>query len=209
MSRAKITAVVFDLGGVLIDWNPRHLYRQLIDDQDEVERFLDQICSRDWHLAHDLGADTEQSCRELAQRHPGYAGLIMAWSARSEEMIAGVLDETVEVLSELRAAGVRCYALSNMEPDKYALRRARYPFFELLDGCVISGHEGVAKPDRKIYEVLLSRYELDPAATVFVDDLPVNVEAARELGVVALNFTTSTQLRRELRALKLPVLAKS
>lgn len=207
MGSAQVTAVVFDLGGVLIDWNPRHLYRQLIDDEAELEHFLGTICSSQWHLAHDLGADTEHSCRELAGLHPGYADLIMAWSDRSEEMIAGVLDDTIDVLGEVRALGLPCYALSNMEPDKYELRRARYPFFARFDGCVISGVEGVAKPDRKIFEVLLARYELDPGTTVFIDDLPANIAAARELGVVAVTFTTSAQLRRDLRDLGLPVRA--
>ncbi len=100
-----------------------------------------------------------------------------------------------------------CFALSNMEPDKFALRRARYGFFGLLDGCVISGLEGAAKPDRKIFEILLSRYGLEPAATVFIDDLPANVAAARELGVVAITFTTTARLRRDLRDLGLAVAA--
>lgn len=205
MAEARIDAVVFDIGGVLLDWDPRHLYRQLIADPDQLDDFLGRICSRQWHRAHDLGADTEQSCRGLAARYPEHAELIMAWSDRSEEMIGGVLTQTVEVLGELRSAGVRCFALSNMEPDKFVLRRARYEFFDLLDGCVISGLEGVAKPDQKIFEILLSRYGLAPAQTIFIDDLPANVAAAAELGVVAIQFTTAAQLRNDLRDLGLPV----
>jgi 2-haloacid dehalogenase len=204
MATAKINAVVFDIGGVLLDWNPRHLYRQLIPDPAQLDDFLGRICTSQWHLAHDLGEDTEQSCRELAVRHPEHADLIMAWSQRGEEMIGGVLTQTVEVLSELRSAGVRCFALSNMEPEKFVLRRARYDFFELLEGCVISGVEGVAKPDQKIFEILLSRYGLEPPATAFIDDMPANVAVARELGVVAIQFTTAAQLRSDLRDLGLP-----
>ncbi len=205
MAGPPITAVVFDLGGVLIDWDPRHLYRQLIDDPAELDRFLGQICTREWHASHDLGADSEQSCRELAGEHPEYADLIMAWAHRSEEMIAGLFDGTIEILTELRSAGVRCFALSNMEADTFELRKARFGFFESLDGCVISGLEGVMKPDPKIFEILLSRYGLEPAATVFVDDVAANVEAAAKLGVVAIKFTTAAQLRSELRDLGLPV----
>src|SRR5579863_1582004 len=205
MATGQIEAVVFDIGGVLLDWNPRYLYRQLIGDPDQLDDFLARICSRQWHLAHDLGADTEQSCRELAAQYPEHAELIMAWSDRSEEMIGGVLTPTVEVLAELRSAGVRCFLLSNMEPDKFVLRRARYDFFDLAEGCVISGLEGVAKPDQKIFEILLSRYGLTPAGTVFIDDLPANVAAAAELGVVAIQFTTAAQLRSDLRDLGLPV----
>lgn len=205
MADSQITAVVFDLGGVLIDWNPRHLYRQLIPDQDELKDFLTRICTPQWHLAHDRGVDTEQSCRDLAQVHPEYADLIMAWAHRGEDMVAGVFDDTVAVLSELRSGGVRCLALSNMEPDTFVERRRRFPFFRLLDGWVISGHEGVAKPDRAIFEILLSRYALEPAATVFIDDNQANVAAAAKLGVVAIEFTAAAQLRKELRDLGLPV----
>jgi 2-haloacid dehalogenase len=205
MADALITTVVFDLGGVLIDWNPRHLYRQLIADDAELDDFLGRICTPRWHLAHDLGVDIEQSCLELAREHPGYTDLIMAWAHRGEEMVAGTLGDTVDVLAELNSAGVRCLALSNMEPDTFVKRRNRFSFFDLLDGCVISGQEGVAKPDPAIFEILLSRYELEPAATVFVDDNAANVAAAARLGVVAIEFTTAAQLRKELRDLGLPV----
>ncbi len=196
---------MFDLGGVLIDWNPRHLYRQLIADPAELEDFLGRICTPAWHLGHDLGVDIEQSCRELARLHPEHADLIMAWADRGEDMVAGTLDDTVAVLTELNSAGVRCLALSNMEPETFVKRRSRFAFFDLLDGWVISGHEGVAKPDQQIFEILLSRYGLDPAATVFIDDNTANVAAAAKLGVVAIDFTTAAQLRKELRGLGLPV----
>jgi 2-haloacid dehalogenase len=205
MANPDIKAVVFDLGGVLLDWDPRHLYKKLIADPAEMADFLGQICTPRWHLAHDLGADTEQSCRELAATRPDRADLIMAWSKRSEEMIAGQLDEAIAVLADVKAAGLQCLALSNMESDKFLLRRARFPFFGHLDGCVISGNEGVAKPDRKIFEILLARYDLEPAATVFVDDLAANVAVARELGIVAVQYFTADRLRRELRGLGVPI----
>src|SRR5215475_13473120 len=114
MTGLGVTTVVFDIGSVLLDWDPRHLYRKLIADPAELADFLRNVCSPQWHLAHDLGADTEQSCRELAARHPNQAELIMAWSERSEEMIAGQLDEAVAVLADVRSAGLQCFALSNM-----------------------------------------------------------------------------------------------
>src|SRR5689334_16896003 len=113
MTNPDIKAVVFDLGGVLLDWDPRHLYRKLIADPEAMAAFLGAICTPRWHLAHDLGADTEQSCRELAMAHPDMADLIMAWSERSEEMIAGQLDEVVAVLADVNSAGLQCLALSN------------------------------------------------------------------------------------------------
>ena len=205
MSGRQIDAVVFDLGGVLLDWDPRYLYRKLFDDPDEMSQFLARICTSDWHRPHDLGADTTQSCQRLARQYPRYADMIMAWADRGEEMVAGQIDGTVEILAELRAAGLPCFALSNMEPDRYAIRRERFPFLRWFDGSVISGLEGVAKPDRKIYEILLSRYHLDPRRTVFIDDAPGNLETARELGMEAVRFVSPEDLRRDLRDLGLPV----
>lgn len=199
MAHPDIKAVVFDLGGVLLDWDPRHLYRKLIADPAQLADFLGRVCTPRWHLAHDLGEDTEESCRELAAAHPALADLIMAWSRRSEEMIAGQIDAGVAVLEDVKAAGLRCLALSNMEADKFALRAGRYPFFAHFEGCVISGAEGVAKPDRKIFEILLARYDLEPAATVFIDDTAANVAAARELGIVAIRYTAPGKLRYDLR----------
>lgn len=207
MADVDIAAVVFDIGGVLLDWDPRHLYRQLIAEPAELEEFLGQVCTPQWHLSHDLGADTEQSCRDLAVRHPAYADLIMAWASRAEDMIAGQLDDVIDVLAEVKASGLACYALSNMEPDRFAVRQSRYPFFGLFDGCVISGIEGVAKPDRAIFEILLSRYDLDPQATVFVDDMARNVAVAREAGIVAVQFSSAEQLRKDLRGLGVAVSA--
>jgi 2-haloacid dehalogenase len=200
-----ISAVVFDLGGVLIDWNPRYLYRQLFGDPGEMEDFLARICTDDWHRAHDLGADITASCQRLAALHPGYRDAIMAWASRGEEMAAGQFDETVDVLSSVKAAGVPCYALSNMEPEAFSIRRARFAFMTWFDGQVISGQEGVAKPDPRIFEILLSRYALVPSATVFVDDVQRNVDAAHALGINAVRYTGAGQLRRDLRGFGIPV----
>lgn len=207
MVGTKITAVAFDLGGVLIDWNPRHLYRQLFSDQGEMEKFLARICTPEWHRDHDLGADITASCQRLAAIHPGHRQMIMAWAERGEEMVAGQFDRAVRVLGEVKAAGTRCYTLSNMEPQAFTIRSARFPFMTWFDGHVISGSEGVAKPDRQIFEILLDRYRLAPAATVFMDDSPRNVDAARALGINAVHYTGAEQLRQELRALGIPGVA--
>jgi 2-haloacid dehalogenase len=191
---------------VLIDWDPRHAYRQLFADPAEMEDFLARICTPDWHHAHDLGEDIAESCNRLARQHPGHREMIMAWAERCEEMAAGPLDEGVGVLREVKAAGLRCLALSNMEPSTFATRRTRFAFMDWFDGFVISGIEGVAKPDRRIFQILLRRYRLEPAATVFIDDSPANVEAARGLGLIAVRYTSAGQLRSELRALGLTVL---
>jgi len=203
-SRA-VDTVVFDLGGVLLDWDPRHLYRKLIDDPDELADFLARICTSEWHHAHDLGVPILESCQELAREHPGHAELIMAWAERGEEMIAGQLDGTVEVLADLSRAGVRCLALSNMEAETFPLRRERFAFMRYFDGCVISGLEGVAKPDPAIVKLLLTRYQLDPARTAFIDDKPDNITMAKQAGLKAIRFADPGHLRGDLRALGLPV----
>ncbi len=199
MAYPGITAVVFDLGGVLLDWDPRHLYRKLISDPADLEHFLAWICTPGWHRAHDLGGDIERSCRHLARAHPEHADLIMAWWSRGSEMLAGQFDDAAAVLQDAKALGVPCYALSNMEPEMFRQRREAFSFFDLFDGWVISGLDGVVKPDRAIFEILLTRYRLAPEATVFVDDSAANVAAARRLGIRAVQYTTARTLSEYLR----------
>jgi 2-haloacid dehalogenase len=200
----SVSAVVFDIGGVLLDWDPRHLYRQLFDgDEAAMERFLAEVCSPAWHAAQDLGYNVAQACRELAERHPDQAELILAWAEGDEAMVAGPIEGTVAILAELKRRGVRCYALSNMEAELFPLRMDRYDFLRSLDGHVISGLERVAKPDPRIYRLLLERYELPPGRTLFIDDQAVNVTAARAAGMRALQFTSAPALRAELVALGL------
>jgi 2-haloacid dehalogenase len=200
---SAIEAVVFDVGGVLLDWDPRHLYRKLFDDEDEMNRFLERVCTMEWHEWHDRGFSVAESCETLATAHPDHAELIRAWGHRGEEMVAGPIDGTVEILQELRLRGVPCYALTNMERETYPRRVARYPFLNWFNGTVVSGFEGVIKPDPEIFKLLLSRFELRPSATLVIDDSAANVEAARSLGMRALRFQSAAQLRRELERMRL------
>ncbi len=195
----SVSAVVFDIGGVLLDWDPRYLYRPMFaGDEAAMERFLAQVCSPQWHAAQDLGYHVGQACRELAGQHPDQAELILAWAEGTEQMIAGPIAGTVRILADLQRRGISCYVLSNMEAQTFPLRLDRYDFLRSLDGHVISGFEGVAKPDPRIYQVLLDRYRLPAARTLFVDDKPVNVSAARAVGMQALLFTSAPALRTEL-----------
>ncbi|HUL28051.1 MAG TPA: HAD family phosphatase [Streptosporangiaceae bacterium] len=207
MPGQEITAVVFDLGGVLLDWDPRHLYRRLFADPAEMEDFLARICTPDWHRAHDLGENVTRSCRRLARQHPRYRDMIMAWADPADEMAAGQIDEAVGVLAELKERGVRCLVLSNMEPATFAARQGRFAFMNWFDGYVISGLEGVAKPDPRIFQLLLSRYQLAPAATVFIDDSPVNIRAARAQGMIAVQYPPAGGLRNQLRSLGVTALS--
>jgi 2-haloacid dehalogenase len=184
-----LRALVLDIGGVLLDWDPRHLYRQLISDPAEMEWFLANVCTPEWHEEHDRGLSTAESCAALAEEWPEYAGLILAWSERGEEMVAGPLPDGIELLSRAAGSGLPCYALTNMEAETYPRRVARYDFLHCLTGAVVSGLEGIAKPDREIYELLLRRFDLDAGTTLFVDDCPVNVSAAADVGMEAMVYT--------------------
>ncbi|MFZ0091360.1 MAG: HAD family phosphatase [Solirubrobacteraceae bacterium] len=192
---APIRAAVFDIGGVLLDWDPRHLYRKLIDDEDEMERFLADICTLEWHAGHDLGVPFATSCARLAAAHPECSELIWAWGRRSEEMVTGPIVGSVQILRELQRNGIQCYALTNMESETYPLRLERYDFLRWFDGTVVSSAEGVAKPDPVIFERLLERFGLPPETTVMIDDNADNVCAAGSLGMQVVKFESPEQLR--------------
>ena len=203
--RPVADAVVFDLGGVLLHWDPRAVYRELIPDEAEMERFLAEVCSPEWHHGNDLGVPYAESCAALAARHPDQAELIWAWSRRSEEMLSGAIEGTVAILGELQRAGVPCYALTNMEAETYPLRRGRFDFLRSFAGTVISSAEGVAKPDPEIFRRLLDRFGLAARRTVMIDDAPANIETAAALGMIAVRFHSPRQLRADLHGLGLPV----
>ena len=193
-------AVVFDLGGVLLDWDPRYLYRKLFDDEAEMERFLDKVCTMEWHHAHDLGVPPEETVPPLIAEHPEYAEHIWAWPQRSEEMLAGPIEESVDILRALKEQGVPLYALTNMETWTYPGRRDRYPFLRWFDGTVVSGFERVAKPDPRIFELLLDRFDLAAASTLFIDDSAKNVSTARDVGLQGIEFESPAALRDALVA---------
>jgi 2-haloacid dehalogenase len=194
-----VEAVVFDLGGVLIDWDPRHLYRQLFpDDEPAMEAFLASVCTPAWNAELDRGRPFAEAVAELVDAYPGQAPLIEAYRSRWTEMVRGAFDDTVELLADLRAAGVPLYALSNWSPETVPLVRHRFAFLDWFDGIVLSGEEGVVKPEPAIFDVLCRRYGLRPPSTVFVDDSPANVAGAAAVGFVALRFTSAPTLREQL-----------
>lgn len=203
MARARST-VVFDLGGVLIDWNPRHLYRKLFDgDAAAMEAFLSEVCHPDWNLQQDAGRSFAEAEAEAIGRHPDKAGLIRAWRARFAEMIPGALDETVAVLAELKDRGTPLYALSNWSAETFPGQRPRFPFLDWFQGIVLSGEERLVKPDPRIYRRLLDRYGVAATEAVFIDDNQANAEAATALGMHGVHFRSAGALRRELAALGL------
>jgi len=201
-----VSAVVFDLGGVLIDWDPRYLYRSLFGgDEAAMERFLATVCTPEWNRGQDAGRPWSEAIASLVAEHPEHADLIRAFWDRWPETLGDAIDPTVDVLAELRAAGIPLYALSNWSAETFPIARPRYPFLDWFDGIVISGEVGAAKPDPRIYQALVERHGLDPASLAFVDDVPANVAAAESLGMRGLTFTSAAALRQDLEALGLPI----
>jgi haloacid dehalogenase superfamily, subfamily IA, variant 3 with third motif having DD or ED len=204
----RLDAVVFDLGGVLIDWNPRYLYRTLFDGDDAaMERFLSDVCSPAWNVQQDAGRPWREAVETLARLHPDQRELIAAYDERWPEMLGGSIQGTVEILAELRAAGRRLAVLSNWSAEKFPIARARFDFLDWFEAVVISGDVGVGKPDARIYRHLLARSGFDPRSTAFVDDSAANVAAAAELGMTALVFRDPATLRADLTRLGLMPLA--
>jgi 2-haloacid dehalogenase len=188
------SAAVFDLGGVLIHWDPRLLYRKLLPDEEAVEEFLGTICTPEWNARQDAGRPFRQGIAELVTRFPEHASLIKAWLDRFAEMIRPI-EDSVEILRELHRRGVPIYALSNWGAETFDIARDRFGFLQLFNGIVISGRVGVAKPDPRIFRVLLEEHDLSAAEVVFIDDHPPNVETARTLGFDVIHFTTAPELR--------------
>jgi 2-haloacid dehalogenase len=203
MSTDAITTVVFDLGGVLIDWDPRYLYRKLMA-EDDIEPFLAEVGFFAWNHAQDAGGTWGDAVEALAARHPHRRDLIAAFPNRFPETLGGAIEESVAVLDELHQAGTtRLLALTNWSSETFPHARATFGFLDRFEGIVVSGDEGVAKPDPTLFATLIDRYALVPHETVFIDDSPVNVEAAQALGLVALLFTDAEQLRADLSRLGL------
>jgi 2-haloacid dehalogenase len=196
MDRPRPTAVVFDLGGVLIDWNPRYLYRRLFDgDEAAMERFLTDVCPPAWNHEQDRGRSFAEGCAIAARAHPAERERIAAWFERYDETMAGEVPGTVDVLADLRGRGVPLYALSNWSAETFPRAQARFAFLQWFRGIVISGALGMAKPEPAIYRHLLETHGLDAAETLFIDDVPANVAAAEALGMRALRFTDAAALR--------------
>jgi 2-haloacid dehalogenase len=197
MSAATTVTVVFDLGGVLIDWDPRYLYRRLMP-EDEVEAFLAEIGFAEWNRGQDAGGSWADAVAALVARHPDRRELIEAYPQRFADTLGEAIVGTVAILEELHAAGVPLLALTNWSAETFRVARSTYPFLDLFDGIVVSGEEHVAKPDHRIFAILLERHGLVAADTVFIDDAQANVSAARAAGLVTIHYESPGRLREQL-----------
>jgi len=196
--------VVFDLGGVLLQWNPRFLYRKLFAGDDAaMERFLAEVCTEEWNERQDAGRSFADAVAELRPMHADKLHLIEAWSRRFGEMIPGAIEGTVTIASELKQRGVPLYALTNWSSETFPSQRTRFPFLSWFEGIVVSGDEGVIKPAPRIFRILLERHRIAPEEAVFIDDNPRNAQAASAFGIHGIAFQSPEHLRGELAKLAL------
>jgi 2-haloacid dehalogenase len=201
---AECSIAAFDLGGVLIDWNPRYLYRKLFNgDTEAMEEFLATVCTQSWNEQQDAGRPFAEACASLKLVHPHKAALIDAWVRRYDEMLAGPISGTVDIVRELNSLRVPLYALSNWSVETFPAALKRFEFLKWFRGVMLSGEVKLLKPDPRIFKLFLETFAIDPASTVYVDDREPSVEAAKVFGMHCILFTDAATLRRELMGLGL------
>jgi 2-haloacid dehalogenase len=195
----KIDTIVFDLGGVLIDWNPDYLYKNILPDEDERKWFYKNICTSDWNEEQDAGRSLAKATEELVSKFPGHEKNIRVYYDRWQEMLGGPIHETVEVLHHLKHhTDIRLYALTNWSAETFPVALELYVFLHWFEGRVVSGEEKTRKPFHDIYERLISRYHIDPQRAIYVDDNFRNLIPAKELGFSVIHFQSSSQFKKEL-----------
>jgi 2-haloacid dehalogenase len=205
MSERTIDVVVFDIGGVLLDWSPDYLYADLIPDEQERAQFLTNVTTPAWNHKQDEGRPWAEAIAELTSLHPEHSEWIEAYDTGWLKMVKGVFEDTAAVLTELLALGIPTYALTNFSAEKWEVAKDAFPILTHFAGEVVSGVEQTVKPDEKIYRILIDRFGLDPARTFYTDDKQYNVDGARTVGLDAELFTSGTDLRRQLRTRGLDV----
>lgn len=189
-------AVVFDIGNVLYDWDPRVLCERLIPDGEALDAFLRDVCTREWHFQHDLGRPFAETSAELSAEYPQHANLIAAWGPRFSEQVPGPMPGIPALVDELHAAGVPLYAITNFSGEFFAPFRAQEAaFFDRFRDIVVSGDEQVVKPDPAIYRLALDRFGLEAEQAVFVDDRQENVDGAEAVGMIGVQFVDAPTLR--------------
>lgn len=190
--------LIFDLGGVLIDWDPRYLYRKLIGDESEIENFLSEVCTPAWNVKQDAGRSLSEATAERVALFPEQQSLIEAFYDRWEEMLGGEIGETVDILRELKTNGEKLYALTNWSGETFPIAMKRFDFLRWFEGTLVSGDEKLAKPDPAIFHLLLKRYNLLAQNCLFIDDSKTNIEAATRIGFDTHHFTSARELRQNL-----------
>ncbi|GLQ53267.1 HAD family hydrolase [Devosia nitrariae] len=198
---------VFDLGGVFVDWNPMYLFRKLFPTEEEAAWFHENICTSAWNLEFDAGEIYSEGVAKLITRFPRYWREIQAYDLRWKETFNGFIDGTVAIHDELVDAEIPTFAITNFSWEKWVTCLGEWPFLEKFDGVIVSGLEGLVKPDVRIYRLFCERYGLAPESCVFVDDNESNVIAARNFGMEAIHFVSPEDLRARLIGYGLPLKA--
>lgn len=199
-----IKNIVFDLGGVLVDWNPRYLYRQVFKSADEMEYFLQHVCSSEWNARLDAGLPFTQGIEERCEAYPHYRREIRLYWERWPEMVQGEIGPMVSLFRQFQDIGsFGLFALSNWSSQTFPLAQRRFPFLDEFDGLILSGNEGVIKPDPKIFEIFLDRYGLKATDCLFIDDSLDNVKTALDMGFLALHFRDPDTLKIQLKQMGL------
>lgn len=199
MKNQAYQSVIFDLGAVLVDWNPRYLYHKIFATPEETEHFLENICTADWNEAQDAGRSLEDGTELLVSQHPQYEAQIRAFYSRWREMLAGPIPGTVQILRQLKESGAfKLYALTNWSNETFPIALMEYEFLQWFDGIVVSGKEKIRKPQPDFYQLLLDRYSVNKSSTIFIDDNIRNVKAAEEFGIESIHFQSPAQLLAEL-----------
>lgn len=190
--------VIFDLGAVLIDWNPRHLYRELFDDEAAMEAFLRDICKPAWNAEQDRGRSWKEAVDLLKAEHPEHRDLIQAYHDRWDEMLKGPIQGSVQILERLDDEGFELHALTNWSAETFPIARERYAFLERFRTILVSGEERLIKPDPAIFQLMLERIGHPAEGCLFIDDSQKNIAAAASLGFDVIHFSSADQLKVDL-----------
>lgn len=198
-----IDTVIFDLGAVLIDWDPRYLYRKLFDNESDMEHFLNHICNAEWNNQQDAGRSWAEATNLLIDQYPEHEAHITAYWKRWPEMLNGPIAGTVDILKKIEQQGKhRLLALTNWSAETWPYAWEQYDFLQIFEDILVSGKEKMKKPDPKIYQLLINRFNIVPERSIFIDDSMKNVVAAREQGIQAIHFTEPEALAAELLRLQ-------
>ncbi|MDQ4140721.1 MAG: HAD family phosphatase [Bacteroidota bacterium] len=199
-----IRTIIFDLGGVFVDWNPQYLYRKIFSNEAEMHYFLENICTADWNEEQDGGRTIKEATDYLLAKHPEHEDNIRAYYERWPEMLGGVISGTVDIFKELKEKNkYNFYALTNWSAETYPIAQEKFDFLGWFDGVVVSGTEKDRKPFASFYNTLLNRYNVHPSEAIFIDDNLRNVQAAEALGIKTIHFTSPEALRKELKELSI------
>lgn len=197
----NIETIIFDLGGVLIDWNPRYLYRTVFESAETMEHFLEHICSPEWNEQQDAGRTLQEATEWLVDKHPEWENEIRAYYGRWTEMLSGPIPETVEILARIKQnKSHRLYALTNWSHETFPYALDNFHFLHWFEGVLVSGEEKLIKPDPKIYELILHKFEIDRSTALFIDDNIKNVKGAEAVGLRAVHFQSPAGLEEQLTA---------